>query len=83
MARDILSIPITTVASKSTFSIGGRVKGKFQSSVLPTNAEARLCARDWLCGQEDCDGSDNNEDEIVVDLQPFLLDLTRINRTRR
>lgn len=58
MARDILSIPIATVASESTFSIGGRIIGKFQSSILPSNAEAKLCAKDWLCGQEDCDGSD-------------------------
>lgn len=52
MARDILSIPIATVASESTFSIGGRIIGKFQSSILPSNAEAKLCAKDWLCGQE-------------------------------
>ncbi|PHU15849.1 T-complex protein 1 subunit beta [Capsicum chinense] len=39
MARDVLS---TTVASESTFSIGGRIIGKFQSSILPTNAEARF-----------------------------------------
>ena len=46
MARDILIIPITTVSSESTFSIGGGIIGKFQSSILPSNAEAKLCAKD-------------------------------------
>ncbi|KAH0717921.1 hypothetical protein KY285_013952 [Solanum tuberosum] len=74
MARDVLTVPITTVASESAFSTGGRVIGKFQSSILPANDEAKLCTRDWICGQEDLDGfeSDYDEDEIVVDLQPYV-----------
>ncbi|KAM3358678.1 hypothetical protein P3S68_021611 [Capsicum galapagoense] len=58
-----LNLDVLAYWKENSASIGGRVIGKFQSSILPTNAEARLCARDLLCGQEDCDGSDNDEDE--------------------
>ena len=48
MARDILSIPISTVASESTVSVGGRVIDQFRSALKPDVVEALVCTRDWL-----------------------------------
>jgi hypothetical protein len=52
MARDILSVHISTVASESTFSIGGRVINQYMNSVKPDIAKALVCTRDWLYGEQ-------------------------------
>lgn len=48
MARDILCVPITTVASESAFSCSGHIITRFRSSIKTDNAEALLCLRDWV-----------------------------------
>ena len=51
MARDILAIPISTVASESVFSIGGRVLDAYRSSLKGDTAEVIVCLRDWVFNQ--------------------------------
>ena len=48
MARDVLVIPMSTVASESAFSMSGRVFDCFRSCLTPSLVQALICTRDWL-----------------------------------
>ncbi|KAL5552941.1 hypothetical protein UlMin_040342 [Ulmus minor] len=50
IARDILAIPVTTIASESAFSTGGRVVSPHRNRLHPKTLEALVCVQDYILG---------------------------------
>ncbi|XP_040374613.1 zinc finger BED domain-containing protein RICESLEEPER 2-like [Rosa chinensis] len=75
LARDVLTIPISTIASESAFSIGGRVLDQYRSSLLPDTVQALLCTRDWIFGNKE------KERAELEDLTEDVFDLTLQDRS--
>ena len=55
IVRDILAIPVTTVASESTFSTSGRLLSPHRSRLHPKTIKALMCAQSWLWIEIKCD----------------------------
>ncbi|CAJ2673956.1 unnamed protein product [Trifolium pratense] len=78
MARDVFATPVSTVASESAFSTGGRVIDSFRSCLSPEMAEALICTQNWLLpsikqfkdqiSQEDLDASEKIVRELCESL---------------
>jgi hypothetical protein len=47
MARDILAVPVSSVASESAFSLSKKVITPNRSSLKPKTVEALMCLQDW------------------------------------
>ncbi|PON97667.1 hypothetical protein TorRG33x02_065770, partial [Trema orientale] len=48
IARDVLAILVSIVASEFAFSTGGCVVDPFRSSLIPKTIEALICTQNWL-----------------------------------
>ncbi|XP_031254575.1 zinc finger BED domain-containing protein RICESLEEPER 2-like [Pistacia vera] len=68
MTRDILVIPITTVASEATFNAGGRVIDPYRSSLSPTTVEVLLCGGDWCRNLHGIKKKSKTEEKLEIDL---------------
>lgn len=48
MVKDVLATPVSTVASESAFSTGGRILDSFRSCLSPEVTEGLICTQNWL-----------------------------------
>ncbi|XP_019252839.1 PREDICTED: zinc finger BED domain-containing protein RICESLEEPER 2-like [Nicotiana attenuata] len=69
IARDLLAIHVSTVASESAFSTSGRLISPHRSRLHPTTLEALMCARTWLWNE--INGSCSRIDRVSC---PKMLD---------
>ena len=66
MARDILTIPISTVASEYASSTRGWILDVFRSSLTPKIVEVLICAQYWIKL-----GRFQSVEEAIDDLEDF------------
>ena len=48
IAKDVLAVPVSTVASESAFSTRGRIVDPFRSSLSPLMVQNLVCSQNWL-----------------------------------
>ncbi|KAK2661524.1 hypothetical protein Ddye_000098 [Dipteronia dyeriana] len=69
IARDVLAIPVSTVASESAFSTCGRTLSSHRSRLHPRTVEALMCTQNWIWAKrrglvpEDVRGEVMDEDD--------------------
>ncbi|GJS38309.1 zinc finger BED domain-containing protein RICESLEEPER 2 [Tanacetum coccineum] len=88
MARDILAIQISTVASEAAFSTGGRVLDPYRTRLSTTIVEALICTQDWVRKSRTQINWDDVEDlikddEIVKDMEEQLEKLTERDKAKQ
>ena len=48
VVKDVLAVPVSTVASESAFSTGGRIVDPFRSSLSLLMVQNLVCSQNWL-----------------------------------
>ena len=72
MARDLLTILVSTVASESAFSLSGKTISSTRSALKPMTIQALVCLQDWWRVEYDASSmidndSNSNEEGVYED----------------
>ena len=73
VVKDVLAVPVSTVASESVFSTGGRIVDLFRSALSPLMVQNLVCSQNWL--QATIPISHRQSRDDVEALEEKLLDL--------
>jgi hypothetical protein len=50
LAKDVLSVPVSTISSESAFSLTGRIIEESRRRLSPETVEMLNCIKDWEAG---------------------------------
>ena len=75
MARDLLSVQASTVASESAFSVSGRVLSIRRTRLSPASLEMAICLKDYLDAAERIQDKTTLEGEIEVEGELYGLEV--------
>ncbi|KVI00911.1 HAT dimerization [Cynara cardunculus var. scolymus] len=66
MAKDILAIPVSTVASEFAFRTSGRAVDELRSRLGAKTVETLVCAQDWLRASTICIDIEQLLDDVEI-----------------
>lgn len=68
MAKDVLAMQVSSVASESTFSTGGRIIEPSRSCLIHFMVEVLMCTKQWLKQDIRCDSQVVTNAKILEDI---------------
>lgn len=74
MARDLLTVQASTVASESAFSFSGRVLSKLRTNLSPLAVEVCVCLKDYLDSVERIQHLTTLEGPLSTNVEPEILE---------
>ena len=77
VAKDVLALLSSTIASENAFSLGGINFDPFRASLTPKTVEALVCTSNWLRGNEFCFYKEPTLDEFN-----FYKELERLEKSK-
>ncbi|GJZ25237.1 putative AC transposase [Tanacetum coccineum] len=72
MARDLLAVQASTVASESAFSTSGRIISERRSRLTPESVEVCVCLKDYLDGVDRVQHETSLEGPILEDVEETI-----------